>query len=80
MAAVKIGAAVASYRTDGYVVLRQAIERETLDAAQQLLDARERAWQRKLRRLPDGRSWLSQAGEITFTARLAGTAPRCNGC
>jgi len=44
-----------------------------IDAAEEVLDAREQLWERHVEQLPDARSWISHAGEITFTARLAGT-------
>lgn len=66
---------VDQFRKLGYVVLPQAVRPAVLNAAEQVLDARERAWERELRQLPGGRSWISHAGEVTFTARLAGSEP-----
>ena len=63
------------YRRYGYAVLPNSVPLQALDAAEDVLDTRERSWERQLRRLPGGRSWISHAGEITFTARLAGTEP-----
>ena len=75
MSVVKIPRVVDHYRRSGYAVLRQAVPTAILDAAEQVLDAHEHAWERALRQLPGGRSWISHAGEITFTARLAGNEP-----
>jgi phytanoyl-CoA hydroxylase len=58
-----------------HAVLRNAVPTRILDAAEEVLDGRERSWERQLQQLPDGRSWISHAGEVTFTARLAGTEP-----
>jgi hypothetical protein len=67
---------VAHYRRWGYVVLPQAVPPAVLNAAEHVLDARERAWEQELQQFPGGRSWISHAGEVTFTARLAGSEPR----
>ena len=75
MSVVEIPRVVDHYRRSGYGVLRQAVPTAILDAAEQVLDAHEHAWERALRQLPGGRSWISHAGEITFTARLAGNEP-----
>src|SRR5450631_4435526 len=75
MQIVEIVSAVADYRRCGYTVLAKAVPTNVLDSAEEVLDERERSWERHLRQLPDGRSWISHAGEITFTARLAGSEP-----
>jgi ectoine hydroxylase-related dioxygenase (phytanoyl-CoA dioxygenase family) len=75
----KISSAAERYRRDGYVVLPNAVPLQVLAAAEDVLDARELSWERELRRLPGGRSWISRAGEVTFTARLAGTEPVLRG-
>jgi phytanoyl-CoA hydroxylase len=75
MSAVEIPSVVADYRRHGYAVLPNAVPAWILDVAEEALDAREHSWERQLRQLPGGRSWISHAGEVTFTARLAGTEP-----
>ncbi len=75
MSGVEATAAVEHYRRYGYTVLPNAVPLRILDEAERVLDAHERSWERQLRRLPDGRSWISHAGEVTFTARLAGAEP-----
>jgi ectoine hydroxylase-related dioxygenase (phytanoyl-CoA dioxygenase family) len=75
MPAAEISSIVADYRRDGYAVLPNVVPTPLLDAAEAVLDDREHSWERQLQRLPAGRSWISHAGEVTFTARLAGTEP-----
>jgi ectoine hydroxylase-related dioxygenase (phytanoyl-CoA dioxygenase family) len=55
----------------GYAVLDSAVPRVLLDDAEEVLDERERAWEDQLRALPDGRSWISKADEVTFTTHVA---------
>jgi ectoine hydroxylase-related dioxygenase (phytanoyl-CoA dioxygenase family) len=75
MAVVDIQSAVANYRAHGFAVLPGAVPGEVVDAAEAVLDFLEASWERQLQHLPDARSWISHAGEITFTARLAGSEP-----
>jgi phytanoyl-CoA dioxygenase PhyH len=67
--------AIADYRRHGYAVLRRVLTASDLDRAERILDRRERAWEQELQQMPDGRSWISHVGEITFTARLASSEP-----
>lgn len=76
MSVVTTSSAVSDYRRNGYVVLRSAVPLMVLDAAEGVLDAREQSWEQHIERLSGGRSWISRAGEITFTARLARTEPK----
>ena len=75
MSGVKISSLVADYRKHGYAVLRNSVPQTDLDAVEDVLDSREHSWERHLQQLPGRRSWISHAGEVTFTARLAGTEP-----
>jgi phytanoyl-CoA hydroxylase len=72
---VTLEPAVAEYRRSGYTVLPNVLRSSDLDRAERALDRHERSWEQELRRWRDGRSWISHAGEITFTARLAGREP-----
>jgi ectoine hydroxylase-related dioxygenase (phytanoyl-CoA dioxygenase family) len=71
----EIRKAVTSYRKCGFAVLENAFAPELLDAAESSIDDREREWEAEVRKHPGGRSWISHADEITFTARLAGHEP-----
>ena len=75
MTIVDIQSAVADYRVHGFAVLPGAVPSRVVDAAEAVLDSHEASWERQLEQLPDARSWISHAGEITFTARLARTEP-----
>lgn len=75
MSIVDIPSAVADYRVNGFAVLPRAVPGGIVDAAEEVLDSLEASWERQLQQLPDARSWISHAGEITFTARLAGAEP-----
>jgi phytanoyl-CoA hydroxylase len=66
---------VADYRRRGYAVLPNVLMAGALDRAEHTIDRLERSWEQELKQKPDGRSWISHAGEITFTARLAGGEP-----
>lgn len=67
--------AVEDYLDRGFAVLTDITSESVLRAVEAVLDERERHWEAEVMRMPGRRSWISRAGEITFTARLAGTEP-----
>lgn len=75
MTTEEIRRAVGDYRRDGYAVLPNAVPARSLDSAEEVIDGREGLREQELQGLPGGRSWISQAGQITFTAKLAGKEP-----